>query len=118
MSLRQWRKVADGWAGGLAALDHARTVAPAPALEAEWRVAEAAGLHFRSVANQVEFVLVRGHDAARTRELLADEEALARRLFDLADADSRIGFEATNHYFYRPLDLVEKVVNCRHLEAQ
>jgi hypothetical protein len=113
--LRQWRKVADGWAAGLATLDQARAVAPSPALEAEWRVAEAAGLHFRSVANQVEFVLVRGYDAGRTRELLADEEALARRLFDLADADSRIGFEATNHYFYRPLDLVEKVLNCRDL---
>ncbi len=116
--LRQWRKVADGWAAGLATLAHARAVAPSPALEAEWRVAEAAGLHFRSVANQVEFVLVRGHDEGRTRKLLADEEMLARRLFDLADADSRIGFEATNHYFYRPLDLVEKVLNCRDLAAE
>jgi len=115
--LRQWRKVADGWAEGLATLAQALAIASSPALAAEWRVAEAADLHFRSVANQVEFVLVRGHDAGRARELLADEEALARRLFDLADADSRIGFEATNHYFYRPLDLVEKVLNCRDLEA-
>lgn len=115
--LRQWRKVADGWAEGLATLARARAIAPSPALEAEQRVAEAAHLHFRSVANQVEFVLARGQDTARARELLADEEALARRLFDLADADSRLGFEATNHYFYRPLDLVEKVLNCRDLAA-
>lgn len=26
--------------------------------------------------------------------------------------DSRIGFEATNQYYYLPQDLVEKVVNC------
>ena len=29
--------------------------------------------------------------------------------------DSRIGFEASNQYYYVPLDLVEKVVNCRDL---
>ena len=28
---------------------------------------------------------------------------------------SRIGFEATNHYMYYPLDMVEKVVNCDYV---
>jgi hypothetical protein len=40
---------------------------------------------------------------------------LARELFTLASQDSRIGFEASNHYYYVPLDLVEKVINCRAL---
>jgi hypothetical protein len=113
--LGQWRKIADGWAEGLRTLTRARAVAPSPALDAEWRVAEAAYLHFCSVANQVEFVMVRDQDRARTRELLTDEETLARRLFDIVDGDSRIGFEATNHYYYTRLDLVEKVLNCRWL---
>ena len=43
------------------------------------------------------------------------EIALARRLFPLAQEDSRIGFEAANQYFYVPLDLAEKVINCRWL---
>jgi len=47
--------------------------------------------------------------------LLDDEIRLADSLFDLAQADSRIGFEATNHYFYRPMDLIEKVICCEHL---
>ena len=43
------------------------------------------------------------------------ELALARRLFTLAQEDSRIGFEASNQYYYLPVDLVEKVINCRWL---
>ena len=27
----------------------------------------------------------------------------------------RVGYEAANHYFYVPLDLVEKVINCEHI---
>ena len=50
--------------------------------------------------------------------LLLAEIELARRQHRLQSADSRIGFEASNHYFYVPLDLVEKVVNCRWLLDQ
>ena len=57
----------------------------------------------------------------RCRELIAilnREIELARRLFELASADSRIGYEASNHYFYVPLDLVEKVVSCDYLRTR
>jgi len=43
------------------------------------------------------------------------ELALAKRLLALQSRDARLGFEASNHYFYVPQDLLEKVVNCRHL---
>ena len=49
------------------------------------------------------------------RRLLESEIALARQLFTLVREDSRIGFEPSCQYFYLPLDLVEKVVNCRWL---
>jgi hypothetical protein len=49
------------------------------------------------------------------RRALEDEIAAARRLFTLTREDSRIGFEASNHYYYLPLDLVEKVVSCRYI---
>ena len=49
------------------------------------------------------------------RTLAEDEIAHARRLFTLTREDARIGYEASNHYYYYPLDLVEKVVNCRHV---
>ena len=33
----------------------------------------------------------------------------------MTKADSRIGFEASNQYYYLPLDLVEKVINCDYI---
>jgi hypothetical protein len=47
--------------------------------------------------------------------LLRREIAAARRMFALQMADSRLGFEASNQYYYVPMDLVEKVLNCRYL---
>ena len=42
---------------------------------------------------------------------------IARALYDLTLDDSRIGFESSNQYYYMPLDLVEKVVNCESIAA-
>jgi hypothetical protein len=90
-------------------------------------VARAAAIHWRSTANQVRFVAARRAlesetDAAKSvgltdaiDRLLQDEIRLAGELYALQVRDSRIGFEATNHYFYVPMDLVEKVLNCRDL---
>ncbi|MBK9139354.1 MAG: hypothetical protein IPM17_11435 [Verrucomicrobia bacterium] len=134
----QLEKVADGFGAARRDLTEAsgpmlarmtpRSPTPeAIALSEELRLAEAAMIHFRSVANQTRFVLARrDYGAAKDREAalaaLAKMERyanaefeLARRLHALQSADSRIGFEATNHYFYVPLDLAEKVLNCRHV---
>jgi hypothetical protein len=48
-------------------------------------------------------------------ELTHSELTLALRLHALQSVDSRLGFEATNHYYFVPADLVEKVLNCRDL---
>ena len=97
------------------------------ALAAELRVARAAAIHFRSTANQARFVLTRdalasAKSPAETQPLkaileqtLQSEINMAKELFDIQTHDSRIGFEASNHYFYVPLDLAEKVLNCRNL---
>jgi hypothetical protein len=47
--------------------------------------------------------------------LLRSEIALARRLHAIQSRDSRIGFEASNQYYYVPVDLAEKVINCHDL---
>jgi len=36
----------------------------------------------------------------------------------LVKADSRIGYESSNHYFYIPQDLLEKVVCCRYVLSE
>lgn len=93
----------------------------------ELSVAEAAAIHFRSAANQSRFVQLRRkwpetkttEDLNRIRkaleETLKSEIALARRLYRIQTCDSRIGFEASNQYYYVPLDLAEKVLNCHDL---
>ena len=46
------------------------------------------------------------------------EVATAKELFALARDDSRIGFEASNHYYYVPQDLIEKAINCEYVVGQ
>jgi len=101
-----------------------------PAAEAELIFARAARLHFKSVANQTRFILARDALAdtknplsqaqRRSRldeieRIVKDEVALAREMFTLTRLDSILGFESFCQYFYLPLDLVEKVVNCRYV---
>jgi hypothetical protein len=93
----------------------------------ELNVGEAAAIHFRSVANQARFVMARRRlEGAKSQDevqstcaelegLLRAEMVLARRLHAIQSSDSRIGFEATNQYYYVPVDLAEKVVNCHDL---
>ena len=49
--------------------------------------------------------------------LSRDWPLIARALYDLTLDDLCIGFESSNQYYYRPLDLVEKVVNCESIAA-
>ncbi len=124
--------VADHWDTGLRALRDAKELADTPEyrqrIAEDCRLAEAALLHFRSSANQARFILARTTFLAnrddpqkRARSLAAmktiaqKEIDSAARLFNLTCQDARIGFEASNHYYYYPLDLVEKVINCRYI---
>ena len=125
--IQQLDKVADGFDRalaelGIAAAQAARaTPAERRALTEECGVAEAAAIHFRSSANQARFVLARRAAASQRvvlERVLKDEIALARRLHGIQSRDSRIGFEASNQYFYVPVDLMEKVLNCRDLLAR
>ena len=87
-------------------------------------------MHFKSVANQTCFALLRDTlaDDANTLSpserkkhldeicrVLEEEIAVAREMFTLARANSCVGYESASQYFYLPLDLVEKVVSCRRL---
>jgi hypothetical protein len=79
-------------------------------------LARAAGLHFRSVANQARFVIARNaKNRDGMRRAASDELRVANDLFSLARQDSRVGFEASNHYYYVPQDLIEKALNCQHV---
>jgi hypothetical protein len=129
----QFEKIVKGWEPGLAELELAVQKAPSDRqkeVQADLRYARAAAIVFQSVANQTRFVMARDalaqpSDAvpaeerrrlrAEIKRCLESEIALARQLFVLAREDSRVGFEPTCQHFYLPLDLVEKVINCRWL---
>ena len=98
----QMRKVADGFAAGCRLLEGI-----APRKELDMFRAEA--LHFRSIANQADWVI------RRDRAALRDELRVAKAYLPLIAADSRIGYECSNHYFATPRDVREKIIACRLL---
>lgn len=111
--ISQLEKTADGF---FAAVKKLKTGLPKPseAMREQMRFAEVAAIHWKSVALQSRYVKARGDEARKTEraELMKQEIALAKELHALQSADARIGFEASNQYYYVPLDLVEKVVRC------
>jgi hypothetical protein len=82
----------------------------------ELAIARTCLAHFESVANQLEFYLLRDavgpRDTRRMVEIVKREREIALQQFDVARSESLIGYEASNHYYYTPLDLMEKVLNC------
>jgi hypothetical protein len=132
--VNQLEKVAGGFErahAGLAAASvscrRRLTAGGRAALEQELNVGEAAAIHFRSTANQARFVLARhrltearssaefGSARDELERSLRSEITVARRLHAIQSRDSRIGFEASNQYYYVPVDLAEKVINCQDL---
>lgn len=139
--VRQCEKVALGFETGIELMRQAQMKADTESfirnIAGDLRLAEAAWIHFKSVANQARFTMNRHaiskwHPMTPTRPASAEidgslervveqisvtkeEIELASRMYDLTRADARIGYEASNHYYYYPLDLVEKVVNCQYL---
>jgi hypothetical protein len=129
---QQFHRLAKRWREGLELMRTACSETESKAYrknaEVDLQLAEAAHTHFKSVANQAEFVLARDELASGSQsksereeslamiERVAGEEIeLAKWLFELTCRDSRIGYEASNHYYYYPLDLVEKVINCEYV---
>ena len=125
--IAQLRKVAEGFERALSELRAALPELTPMELRRELDVIAAPGIHFRSTANQAEFVRLREatrgeqEEAVRAamvkqiRETLLSEIALSGELYRIQMRDSRIGFEASNQYYYVPGDLLEKIVNCRFL---
>jgi hypothetical protein len=129
----QMEKVRDGFARGSALFEGATQQASGASQHAARRelgLFRAATLHFASCANQARFVVQRdawlaASDGAKRAACRADlrgtvlaELETAKQLLPLVKADSRIGYESSNQYFYLPQDLAEKVLCCRWIQAR
>lgn len=128
--IKQFKLMADGFnaAADTLAAESAPGLTPTQKanLAQELRITRACALHFASVSNQAAFIVARDGLAAaqgdakaplkaELAQLLQAEIETAKQMFALQSVDSRLGFEASNHYFYIPNDLVEKVINCEYL---
>jgi hypothetical protein len=125
----QFGKMAALWEPGLEEFRRALKEVPVskqPSARKDLGIAETCYLHFKSVTNQILFCRsrvayqeapnnARPALAARMVKIATEEIEIAKRQYAIAREDSRIAFEASNHYYYRPLDLVEKVLNCHYV---
>ena len=129
--IRQFSLVAEGWLKGLEYFRQVKNISDSlhrqTALSDE-RIAAAAYLHFASVVNQAQFIVYRDSLANNNltpgirkslqkniRGILRSEIVLAAGLFRICREDPRIGYEASNQYYYVEQDLIEKILNCRYL---
>ncbi|TAM80414.1 MAG: hypothetical protein EPN47_15960 [Acidobacteria bacterium] len=128
----QFQKLAVMWKKGLETFLKALNRVPRQKLSAaqiDLGIAETCYLHFQSVANQIRFYRLReeylsAHGAAQRElgrqmaQIAENEIQLSVRQYHNARRDSCIGYEASNQYYYRPLDLVEKVLNCHYVQTR
>lgn len=107
----QMQKVADGMEGAANAFEKIEDGENTTLREIVTNV-KAAACKMRSVCNHIRFVRSRdAKDKDGVAGAVKDEKENVIRLLKLRQTDSRIGFEASNHYFYTPADLVEKLLN-------
>lgn len=108
---RAFQLLSEQWKTGLDLLKGLHLSGDA-ALELEdlVNVAETVYCHFRTACLQIRWVSHRMDKA-----ILSEERSLAQTLFRLVRKDSRLGYEASNHYLYTENDLLEKILNCDEL---
>lgn len=122
-----FRQLTEGWRDGLALLQNADLSALGPESRAAFddlaTVAHAAYCHFRTTYLQMRFIRLRDRESADAPDasidaVLSEEIELALALLAIVQRDSRIGFEASNHYYYTAQHVMEKVLNCRQIQRE
>ena len=109
--IAQMRRLTERWREGLALLRGKKGNLAFKELK---RCAEGVYIHCRSAALLAEFSSLKGNIVANRQRLLAcvrEEMSLTKRLYSLVSKDAKIGFEMTNHYYYTPALLIEKILN-------
>jgi hypothetical protein len=121
-------KLAQRWGQGVSVLEKIDNGSRKEAI-LELAVAKTCHTHFESTANQIEFYLLRdeavsatpdraGTIRARLIEIAERERELAKSQYFITRDESLIAYEASNHYYYTPVDLLEKILNCEQVIAE
>ncbi len=118
---KQFEKLCEKWKKGLELLKGSQVEIPNEFLPnyTDMRdVATAMFCHLKSSLNLLRFTALRDSDAREElMKLLDDEIETTLCLHDIVLRDSRIGFEASNHYYYTKNNLKEKILNCEYLKG-
>jgi len=114
--------VVRGFADGNAAWTRVVASATGPGKELARREAglfKAEELCFRSIVDQSRFIVARdAGDRTGMKECARRELDTAKEFLGLVAADSRLGFESSNQYFYVPQDIREKIVRCAQIVSE
>lgn len=109
------RHLCDRWDEGLEDLERAvrKTAAPRRRMaERDLGVAWMVGYTYRAYANALDFYKARdAGDIAGMKRIAAEEMKATTEAFRLVRADSRLGWELELQYFYRPLDVLERLIS-------
>jgi phosphoribosyl-ATP pyrophosphohydrolase len=54
----------------------------------------------------------------RMMQIARNELKISKEQYFVDRANSVIAYEASNHYYYTPLDLIEKMLNCDYVERE
>ena len=107
----------DRWDEGLKDLREALPkIGPAGAqyyaAERDYGVAWMVGYYWRAYARNLEFYMARdAKDVTKMKEIAAAELNATQEAFIRVGDDSRLGWEAELQYFYRPLDVLERLIS-------
>lgn len=132
--ISQFNQLASQWKIGLEYFSNAIKLTSGKnkkTIRRDYNIARAAYIHFSSVSNQANFIVYRDSLLNektmvsakiilknKLKVILNKEIELSKELYEITSLDSRIGFEASNQYFYVPQDLIEKVINCEFVKKQ
>ncbi len=110
----QFGKMTAEWKKGLDILESYTDTSPA--YVELCRMAKATYCHIASTYNHIRHVRHRDlGDTAGVKAAILDEQKVVEMLMPLRAEDSRIGFEASNQYYFSMQDLVEKQINLAYL---
>ncbi|PWU17671.1 MAG: hypothetical protein C5B50_10905 [Verrucomicrobia bacterium] len=105
----------DRWDDGLNDLREVCRITSGPRralAEKDFGVAWMVGYTFRAYADALDFYKAREAGDTRTMQRLAKKQiALTEEALRRVRADSRIGWEAELQYFYRPMDVLERLIS-------
>lgn len=108
--LSQYEKLLKKWQEGL---DELARCAETKAIRELTIYAKTAYSHFLSDYLQTQFSFYKVNDRTRLPDILQREQENAIALLQLYYSDNKVGFEASNHYYYTERNLLEKILQMK-----